>query len=52
MTVILTLINETERWRAEHKAASRHIETAACAIRLKALRDAVESGDYGEKPRP
>lgn len=43
MTVILKLISETEKWRKEHKAFGRHIEAAACAIRLKALRDAVEA---------
>jgi hypothetical protein len=39
MTAIVAMIEETESWRAAHRAARRHIEAAACAIRLKALRD-------------
>jgi hypothetical protein len=37
------MIAQTERWRLVHKAAQRHIEAAACAIRIKALRDALEA---------
>jgi hypothetical protein len=38
---IEALIEQAVRWRAEHKAAGRHIETAACNIRIKALQDAL-----------
>jgi hypothetical protein len=41
---ILALIDETERWRDEHRKA-RHpawmIEVLACNIRLQALKDAL-----------
>ncbi len=43
MIGIMRLISETERWHQLHKAMGRHIEAAACAIRLKALRDALEA---------
>lgn len=41
MDAIEKLIAETEVWRRDHKRAKRHIEAAACSIRLKALRDAL-----------
>ncbi|MBM7045424.1 hypothetical protein [Rhizobium lusitanum] len=41
MAEILRLISETESWRKFHKNRSQHIEAAACAIRIKALRDAL-----------
>ncbi|MGZ2484358.1 hypothetical protein ACVITL_002881 [Rhizobium pisi] len=41
MTAILKLIAETESWRIFHKSRGSHIEAAACAIRIKALRDAL-----------
>ncbi|WP_267550286.1 hypothetical protein [Rhizobium rhizogenes] len=41
MTKILALISETESWRTYHKRRNQHIEAAACAIRLKALHDAL-----------
>jgi len=43
MSRILAMISETEEWRKLHKAKGAHIEAAACAIRLKALRDAVSA---------
>lgn len=39
---IALLIAETERWLADHKRAGRGIEAAACAIRIKALKDAAQ----------
>ena len=41
MAAILRMIEETDRWRLQHKAAHHHIEAAACAIRIRALRDAL-----------
>ncbi|NTG86144.1 hypothetical protein G6L15_08295 [Agrobacterium rhizogenes] len=41
MADILKLISETEAWRTFHKKRGYHIKAAACAIRLKALRDAL-----------
>lgn len=41
MSAIREMIAETKRWLAEHKAAGRRIEAAACAIRLRALEDAL-----------
>jgi hypothetical protein len=43
MTAILHLISETESWLRFHKARNAHIEAAACAIRIKALRDAFDA---------
>jgi len=43
MIAILTLISITEQWLTYHKRNGRHIEAAACAIRIKALRDAVKA---------
>lgn len=43
MTKIVALISQTESWLKFHKARHSHIEAAACQIRLKALRDAVEA---------
>jgi hypothetical protein len=43
VTQILALISQTEAWLKFHKARNSHIEAAACQIRLKALRDAVEA---------
>ncbi len=34
------LIDEADRWRAEHSKARRRIDAAAAAIRLRALFDA------------
>jgi hypothetical protein len=48
MATIDAMIEETEGWRAAHKAARRHIEAAACAIRLKALRDALAAIEEGK----
>lgn len=39
---IKALIAEAERWQKEHSTAGRRIEAAACAIRTKALREALE----------
>lgn len=41
MDDIVALIRETESWRSEHKRHRRWIEAAACAIRIKALQDAI-----------
>lgn len=48
MTAILLLISEADRWRIEHKRAGRQIEAAACAIRIKALKDALEALKGGD----
>lgn len=45
---IARLLDETRRWRAEHLAARRDIEAAACAIRERALMDALGEPWYGE----
>jgi hypothetical protein len=39
---ISRLLIETRIWREEHKERKRHIEAAACAIRERALREALE----------
>lgn len=49
MTQILALISQTESWLKFHKARNHHVEAAACQIRLRALRDAVEALE-GSKP--
>jgi hypothetical protein len=36
------LINETEAWREYHKNNRNHIDAAACAIRLNALKEALQ----------
>ena len=36
------LIKETEQWREYHRANHNPIDAAACAIRLNALREALE----------
>jgi hypothetical protein len=52
MTEIRRMIDETDCWRKLHKAANRHIEAAACAIRIKALRDAIAAiADESPPPR-
>jgi hypothetical protein len=33
------LIKETEQWRQYHRQQRNHIDAAACAIRLSALRE-------------
>lgn len=38
---IQKLIIETEQWRIYHKQNRNHIDAAACAIRLAALKDAL-----------
>jgi hypothetical protein len=38
---IRNLIAQTWVWEREHKAARRHIEAGACAIRRAALEDAL-----------
>jgi glycerol dehydrogenase-like iron-containing ADH family enzyme len=43
VTQIIALIHETRQWRKEHKLAGRQIEAAACAIREKALSDALKA---------
>jgi hypothetical protein len=45
------LIAEAERWRREHKIAGRHIEAAACRIRIQALKDAKKSLQPEEETR-
>lgn len=40
---IHNLIEQTKHWRAQHKAASRAIEAAACDIRIIALEDALKA---------
>lgn len=47
MTAIKKLISETEGWRKLHKARGAHIEAAACAIRIKALQDALSALERG-----
>ena len=42
------LLTETRRWRAEHRSAGRDIEAWACAIRERALMDALGELWYGE----
>ena len=44
---IRALIAETDQWRVEHASHRRFIEAAACAIRLRALRDALAVGEAG-----
>ncbi len=47
---IRALIAQTEAWRVTHIAAGHGIDAAACAIRIRALKDAlavVEGGDRG-----
>ena len=39
---IRDLIVETERWLVEHRSRNDYIQAAACAIRLKALRDCLK----------
>lgn len=41
MAKIASLISEAEAWRKLHRARGAHIEAAACAIRIKALQDAL-----------
>ena len=36
------LIKETMQWREYHRVNRNHIDAAACAIRLNALREALE----------
>ena len=36
------LIKETEQWREYHRQQRNHIDAAACAIRLNALREVLE----------
>lgn len=36
------LIKETEQWRDYHRANRNHIDAAACAIRLTALKECYE----------
>lgn len=43
MTALLRLISEAEQWRRQHKAALRHIDAAACSIRIRALKDALDA---------
>lgn len=38
--VIDKLITEAQRWRREHMMLRRYVETLACDIRIRALRDA------------
>lgn len=54
MNAILKLISETESWRTFHKSRGSHIEAAACAIRIKALRDALAAVDKpcGDRENP
>jgi hypothetical protein len=37
------LIEQAKHWRAQHKAAGRQIEAAACDVRIAALEDAIEA---------
>lgn len=39
---IENLIKETEQWRDYHRQNRNHIDAAACAIRLNALKEAYE----------
>lgn len=48
MTAILKLISEAESWRVFHRSKGAHIEAAACAIRIKALKDALAALGGGE----
>lgn len=41
VTAIQRLIEESETWLKDHKLNRRHIEAAACSIRIKALKDAL-----------
>lgn len=41
MDEIKRMIAQTQQWRLEHRGAKRKIEAAACAIRERALRDAL-----------
>lgn len=45
MIEIQALLNEAERWLAYHKGRGKTgmIEAAACEIRIKALKDALEA---------
>ena len=43
MTAILKLRAETFDWLAYHKKRHHRIEALACAIRLKALNDAIRA---------
>ena len=36
------LIKETEQWREYHRQQRNHIDAAACAIRLNALKETLE----------
>ena len=36
------LIRETEQWREYHRQHRNHVDAAACAIRLNALREVYE----------
>lgn len=38
---ILEMICQTEQWQMEHSRKGRTIDAAACAIRLRALKDAL-----------
>lgn len=42
------LLEETRRWRAEHIVAGRQIEAMACAIRERALMDALSEPWHGK----
>ena len=46
---LLSLIRQAQNWRRDHIRAGRGIEAAACAIRIRALEDAlaVIGGDHG-----
>lgn len=43
MTEIVALIEQTRAWRKQHSMNGRRIEAAACAIREKALTDALKA---------
>jgi hypothetical protein len=49
MTALLKLIEETERWRAFHKArgSAGQIEALGADIRLKALKEALAAVSEG-----
>jgi hypothetical protein len=36
------LIKDTEQWREYHRMNRNHIDAAACAVRLNALKEALE----------
>jgi len=36
------LIKDTEQWREYHRQNRNHVDAAACAIRLNALREVLE----------